>query len=344
MHFLLLPFAWIYGTVIRVRNFLYNRGWLRSFQFDFPIILTGNLSTGGSGKTPHTEYLIRLLRLKYRVTTLSRGYKRTYRGFGLATELSLVEDIGDEPKLYKQKYPDVEVAVSEDRVGGVYMLLQDAPETEVVLMDDGFQHRRITAGFNILLTTFGKPFFRDHLLPAGRLREHRHNARRAQVVIVTKCPNDITAEQRSTCEQQIKRYTAAPVFFTTYTYAALRPLFADQQLTAINGQKAAVLLTGIAGSAEVLQYMQTQHANISPMAYADHHYFTDNDIAHIAAKAQPSGIVITTEKDAMRLMEARTAIEQHGLSIFVQPIEVAFLGNAEAFDRLVLEYIEKSRP
>ena len=340
---MLLPLAWMYGGAIRLRNFLYNKGWLRTFHFDFPVILVGNLSTGGSGKTPHIEYLIRMLRLQYKITTLSRGYKRIYRGFGLATERSLVEDIGDEPKLYKQKYPDIEVAVSEDRVGGIYLLLQDAPDTQVILMDDGFQHRRITAGFNILLTTFSQPFFSDHLLPVGRLREHRNNARRAQVVVITKCPSDISADARKTFEYAIKKYTSAPVFFTTYRYTAMRPLFADQPVTTADGQKAAVLLTGIAESAEVMQYLKTQHIGISLMAFSDHHYFTASDIARVAAQAQPSGIVITTEKDAMRLMEARAEIESHALSIFVQPIEVAFLGNEEEFDQLVQEYIEKSR-
>ena len=329
MRLLLLPLAWIYGCIIRFRNFCYDRGWLKSFAFDFPIVLIGNLSTGGTGKTPHTDLLIQHLKSHKKITTLSRGYKRTYTGFGIATEKSLVEDIGDEPKMYKQKHPDIEVAVHADRVEGVYLILQDEPDTQLILMDDGFQHRRIKAGYNILLTTFDKPFYKDYLLPAGNLREHRSAVRRAQTVIVTKCPDTITEEQMTEMRTAIQRYKQLPVHFTRYTYLQPRPLFADQPMQSIPAQSAVTLLTGIAGNRQLKAYLNKQYSQIKAMAFADHHYFTPSDLQRIAAQTQ-DGIIITTEKDAMRLMEVREGIDVLQLAIFVQPVAVECKSNEQA--------------
>ncbi len=339
MRFLLWPFALLYGLVIRCRNFGYNRGWLRSFSFDFPVILIGNLSTGGTGKTPHTELLIRLLKSSYKLTTLSRGYKRTYTGFGIATDKSLVEDIGDEPKLYKQKHPDIEVAVHVNRVEGVYLILQDEPDTQVILMDDGFQHRRIQAGFNILVSTYQQPFYRDYLLPVGRLREHRSNVGRAQMLIVSKCPDSITAQEMQDIRKAVQRYASIPVFFTRYRYTALKPLFADQAVQEIPSGATPLLLTGIAGHRQLLAHVQQQYPAAQNIAYADHHFFTAQDIAHIAGKAQTSGILITTEKDAMRLMESRELLDTHHLSVFVQPIEVEFVAEGDVFAAQIQQWL-----
>lgn len=326
MRLLLLPLAWIYGCVIRLRNVFYDRGWLKSFAFDFPIILIGNLSTGGTGKTPHVDLLIQHFKQQYKTTTLSRGYKRTYTGYGIATEKSLVEDIGDEPKLYKYKHPDIEVAVHANRVEGVYLVLQDEPDTQLIIMDDGYQHRRIKAGYNILLTTFDKPFFRDFLLPAGNLREHRSSVKRAQAVIISKCPDNLTDDVMLQLRNVVHRYAKIPVYFTRYTYQKIKPLFADQAVQSIDANTSITLLTGIAGNSNLKKYLQQQFTHVHPMAFADHHYFTPADLQRIAAQT-PSRIIITTEKDAMRLMEVRDALDALQLSVFVQPIAVAFVGD-----------------
>lgn len=342
MRWLLLPFAWLYGLVTGLRNLFFSNGWLRSFSFDFPIILVGNLSAGGTGKTPHIEYLIRLLKSDHKVATLSRGYKRTYTGFGIATELSRVEDIGDEPKQYKQKFPDVEVAVSIDRVMGVYQLLEDEPATQVILMDDGFQHRRIKAGLNILLTTWQKPFTRDQLIPVGRLRESRSGKRRAQVIIVTKCPADISAGQRQDMISELHLTSEQQVFFTTLTYGNVYPLFNTGQQMPVNARP--LVVTGIAGNKAMLEHLRITYPQLERMSYADHHYFTAADIKNMQQRAGESKCIITTEKDAMRLMEQEEAITAAGLQVFVLPVEVTFIADGDKFDTMVKDYIRNNTP
>ncbi len=344
MRLLLLPFGLIYGLITSIRNFFYNKGWLRSFEFDFPIILVGNLSAGGTGKTPHVEYLIKALQDHYKVATLSRGYKRTMKGYGLATDLSLVEDIGDEPKLYKHKYPKTEVAVSENRVTGVYYLLNDEPETRVILMDDGFQHRRIKAGFNIILTTWQQPYFSDYMLPAGNLRESASGKKRGQVVIVTKCPADLTNDQRLRFKSQLNLENNQPVFFTQLAYGILYPLFIDQPVIQVQPADEVILLTGIAANKQLKQWVGERYKKVHVASFADHHYYTQNDLARLLTSFPTAKSIITTEKDAMRLMEQKDAIIKAGFSIFVLPVDVRFLGDEEAFLNLIHDYIEKYPP
>lgn len=344
MRILLLPFAWIYGAIILIRNFFYDKGWLRSFEFDFPVILVGNLSTGGTGKTPHVEYLIRMLRTDYKVATLSRGYKRKMKGYGLATELSLVEDIGDEPKLYKQKYPEVEVAVSEKRVIGVYYLLNDEPDVRVVILDDGMQHRKIKAGLQILLTQYNKLFTDDHMLPAGNLREPGSGKKRANIIIVTKCPESLTAGEKNNIIQKIKPLSGHKIFFTTQHYGNLYPLFEEQEIKNSNTVQEAIVLSGIAGNIDFQNYIQTKMKVIKTISYADHHYYSDDNIKFLKLKSTDKSIIITTEKDSMRLMEKKELILEHKLSIFVLPLEIKFLGDEETFSQLITGYISQYPP
>lgn len=339
MRILLLPFAWIYGALILIRNYFYDKGWLRSFEFDFPVILVGNLSTGGTGKTPHVEYLLRLLMPDYKVATLSRGYKRKMKGYGLATELSLVEDIGDEPKLYKQKYPDAEVAVSEKRVIGIYYLLNDEPDVKVVILDDGMQHRRLKAGFQILLTQYNKLFTEDHMLPAGNLREPSSGKKRAHVIIVTKCPESLSSSEKNNIKEKIDPRENQKVFFTTQQYGNLYPLFDDQKIKNVTTEQDAIMVTGIAGNKEMEVYLNKNFKTIKNISFSDHHYFTDDNIKFIQLRSEGK-IIITTEKDAMRLMEKKETILQHGLSIFVLPIEIKFLEDKEVFSDKVINYIK----
>lgn len=344
MRLLLLPLAWIYGFVISIRNFLYNKGWLRSFEFDFPIILVGNLAAGGTGKTPHVEYLIKLLQTQFKVATLSRGYRRTMKGYGLATDLSLVEDIGDEPKLYKQKYPATEVAVSENRVTGVYYVLNDEPDVRVIVMDDGFQHRRIKPGLNIVLTTWQKPFYNDHMLPAGNLREPRKGKSRAQIIIVTKCPADITEDQKLVYQSKLKLSQGQSVFFTTLEYGNVYPLFIDQPEVQLNADREVVLMTGIAANRQLKTYLSNRFKKLHIAAFADHHYFTPKDFKRVTTAFPATKQIITTEKDAMRLMEQKEELLAAGLSVFVLPVDVRFIGDADTFNSKIIDYINQYTP
>lgn len=344
MRLLLLPFSLIYGFVTIIRNFFYTKGWLRSFEFDFPIILVGNLSAGGTGKTPHVEYLIKVLQDQFKVATLSRGYGRSLKGYGLATELSLVEDIGDEPKLYKQKYPKTEVAVSENRVTGVYYLLNDEPDVQLIVMDDGFQHRRIKAGLNIILTTWQKPYFKDYLLPAGNLREISAGKKRAQVVIVTKCPPDLSNDDRIRLKAGLKLSPNQHVFFTCFEYGITYPLFIVQPTVALNPQDKVILLTGIAGNNQLNAWVSKKYKEVHVAAFSDHHYFTEKDFARLTSGFPDTKNIITTEKDAMRLMEQKEMILSLGYSVFVLPVDVRFLGEEEQFLNLVYDFVEQYPP
>jgi len=339
MRLLLLPFSWLYGLVVRLRNLCYDKGWLRSVEFEFPIILMGNLSTGGTGKTPHVEMVLRMLRSKYTTAILSRGYKRQFKGFGIATPLSLVEDIGDEPKLFKYHFPDVEVAVCADRVEGVAQLLTDEPATRVIIMDDGFQHRRLKASMNILLTTWQKPWFRDHLLPAGSLREPVSGMRRAHIVIVTGCPSATTEAEMQNMRRKINPGAGQMVFFSGIRYGSLYPLFTDIETRSLDAHDAPVLLTGIAGVSALQNYLQDKYTRLVKCAFPDHHYFTEADIKRVRDMSGAHRTVITTEKDAMRLMESRALIVAAGLHIWVQPIEVVLLKDAELFEHIILSHV-----
>lgn len=344
MRIFLLPFSILYWGIITFRNLLYNNGWLRSFQFDFPVICIGNLSTGGTGKTPHTEFLIQTLREKYPVATLSRGYRRRLKGYALATDLSLVEDIGDEAKQFKQKFPEIEVCVCENRVEGVYRLLQDAPDVKVILMDDGLQHRRIDPGLKIMLTSFHHLFYKDRILPAGNLREPRSAYKRMQVVIVTKCPQHFTEEQKKNITGEINLQLGQNIFFTSEVFDELKPLFAEQTLQAPQARNECMFVSGIADNSTALLHLKETYEKTDAMRFSDHYYFSEDDILNMKLRSV-NKILVTTEKDAMRLMEHKEFILQNDISIFVLPLRIRFLFNdAEVFNRLIESYVQSVMP
>lgn len=334
---LLFPFAVIYDFITRVRNRLYDQGMKPSTGFDIPIISVGNLAVGGTGKTPMVEYLIRLIKPHHPVATLSRGYGRRTTGIRIAAEKDNADLLGDEPWQIHRKFPDVTVAVGEDRVYAVPALLDAAPRTEVIVLDDAFQHRRIKPGFQVLLTEYARPFYRDYLLPAGRLRESRKGAARADVVVVTKCPPSLSAEEKAAMRASIGKYTHSPVFFSTIRYGDVVP-FGGHDLPL---RRKVILVTGIANAKPLKTYLAGKFEVIRHMDYADHHRYTSKDIEQIRAMVTDDVSVLTTEKDMVK-MDALTKTATPPLPLFYLPIEMGFVEDGKEFDAMVVEKVTAS--
>jgi tetraacyldisaccharide 4'-kinase len=339
---LLFPFAFIYGFIIIVRNFLFDRNVLKSVSFNFPIINVGNLAVGGTGKSPMVEYLLNLLKDNYKVATLSRGYKRKTKGYALANETTTALEIGDEPMQFHTKFPGVAVAVGEERIVAVPQLLHDRPGTEVIILDDAFQHRSIKAGYNILLTDYNNLFTRDLFLPMGDLRDQRRSYKRADIVVVTKCPPNLTAEERNKVEKEIKPLAHQQVFFTTIEYGIPYHIITKQPKP-ITESDEVLLVCGIANPRPLEQYIVQQAKTYYEQSYSDHHIFTIDDLREIRRKfddLQPPAVIITTEKDAMRLIKFRN--ELIDMPMFVLQVRHHFLFNGGMrFDELVHTFIKK---
>ena len=329
---ILFPFAILYGGITQLRNFLFDKGILKSYAFDLPVIAVGNLSVGGTGKTPQIEYLIRLLSDKYKVATLSRGYKRQSEGFILADENSNAALLGDEPFQFHHKFPNIGVAVDADRKNGIENLLSQNEKPQVILLDDAFQHRRVKAGFYILLTAYGDLFADDFMLPTGNLRESRSGAKRADVIVVTKCPGAITAAE----QQQITDKIGAgqPVFFTSIAYDD--SVYSESKSVKVSKIKVPekLLLAGIAKPKSFFAYLQGENDVV--LTFPDHHHFTENDINAIKRQAKDK-LIITTEKDYVRL-KGQLPEEQ----LYYLPIKTTFLSEGEKFDKTILNYVGKS--
>lgn len=327
---LLLPFAWLYDAVTRCRNWLYAVGLLRQRRFPLPLIVVGNLSVGGTGKTPHTEYLLRLLAGDRRVAMLSRGYGRSTRGFLQAAGGMTAADIGDEPWQMWRKFPQATVVVDGDRCEALDRLLADRDRRpDVVVLDDAYQHRSVRAGLNILLTEYGRLYTDDWLMPAGRLRESARGARRAQVVVVTKCPASLSVAGMERVRRRLALRPRQELFFTKMVYGEPYPLFPDEALPVMSAPLRILALTGIAHPRPLLDHMGREGVAVTSLAFPDHHAFTPADVQRIGATFSrlPFGsIAITTEKDAARLFPLREALPQAlRRALYVQPIEVAFL-------------------
>lgn len=324
---LALPLSWLYGIGTELRNLLYDSGVLSSRSFDIPVISVGNISVGGTGKTPHTEYLIRLLRQDHHVCVLSRGYKRKSKGFQLATPHSTIDDLGDEPMQMHTKFNDVRVAVDADRCHGIDTLIeiQKADRQEdsmVVLLDDAFQHRRVKPGLNILLTDYSRPIYKDHLMPTGRLREAAQNAKRADIIIVTKCPEDLSPTEQNAIEQQIQPKNWQRLFYSTFRYSELPK---DSQV---------LLVTGIANPHPLEDRLREMGNEVLSLKFSDHHDYTPSDIESIRHKGEGRTIV-TTEKDAVKLKEFVSS----DLNFTTASIEVSILNNQqEEFNKIIQEY------
>jgi tetraacyldisaccharide 4'-kinase len=342
---LLFPFALLYWFGIAFRNFLYNKNILRPTRFGLPLICVGNLAVGGTGKSPMVEFIIENLKSRFRLATLSRGYKRKTRGYALADNQSTALDIGDEPMQFHMKFPDVPVAVGEQRLEAIPQLLHDFPDREAIILDDAFQHRKIEAGLNILLTEQQNLFTRDFYLPAGDLRDQKISYRRAQVIIVTKCKPGLDLKEREKLLDEIRPMKSQEVFFTRLDYGLPYHLTTRAEFNP-GHQTEILLVTGIANP-RPLKKMLEEHSNSYHMLqFPDHHIFTIDDLSDIQKRfdALPGKdkIILTTEKDAVRLEKFQNRIS--GLPFYVIPIRHGFLfDDKERFINLVAGFIRDFR-
>lgn len=338
LRFLIFPFALLYDIITSVRNLLFDMGWIRSTSFKVPTIVVGNLSVGGTGKTPQIEYLIKLLKDEFKVAVLSRGYGRKTTGYLTLNAGHSAEEVGDEPLQFFKKFNAITVAVDEARVHGITRLLKSEEPPELVLLDDAYQHRKVTPGFSILLTKYNDLFVDDFLLPTGNLRESSRGADRADVLVVTKCPENISKQEQLAIAKKLQRSAKKPMFFTTIGYSEV--LKSNQKgdiaINAIEGYEV-LLVTGIANPNSLLTYLATKNCSFTHLKFPDHHQFKEKDLQKIkeAFEVIPSDkkIILTTEKDFVRLSEK---IE----NLYFIEISTTFIGKQERFDTLIKKYIK----
>lgn len=339
---LLLPFAILFWLAVVIRNWMYDKKILRSSSFGLPLISVGNLSVGGTGKSPMVEYLVLHLKNRFKVATLSRGYKRKTKGYALATQNTTAIEIGDEPMQFFLKFPDVPIAVGEERLVAIAQLLHDRPETQAIILDDAFQHRAINAGLNILLTDYSNLFTRDFFLPTGDLRDQRQSYKRAQVIVITKCPSDLPDEERKKIIKEIGPLPHQKVFFTAISYGTPYHI-TKHDFCFINENTEVLLVTGIANPKPLKNFLEERVCAYYMMAYSDHYIFTVVDWREIQKKFESiqaeKKIILTTEKDAMRLMKFKHEID--GMPFYVLPIEPKFLFHQETdFNNEVIHFIQ----
>ena len=348
----LYPLSAIYGLIISIRNLLYDYKIFKSTEFEIPVISIGNITVGGTGKTPHTEYLVELLRKQFTVTTISRGYKRKTKGYQEVEIGSLAASVGDEPLQIKTKFSDVQVVVDEKRVHAIKKIQKQEPSSlpDVILLDDAFQHRSVSPGINILLIDFNRPIDKDYLLPVGRLREARWQMRRANVIIYTKCPQEISPITRRIIMKDVFLRPYQNLFFTTMVYQPLTPVFPEEAIATpkLASDKASVLLvTGIANPEHLRKYLSNFTENITDMKYPDHHNFNTSNIQQIEQKFSAieavNKIIITTEKDSMRLkdMDLSPSMKAH---LFYIPLKIKFLDSeGKNFDEKIVTYVRENK-
>jgi tetraacyldisaccharide 4'-kinase len=339
---LLFPFSLVYALIVKIRNWCFDRGILSSTSFNLPIICVGNLAVGGTGKSPMVELLIRKLKDRVSIAVLSRGYKRKTRGFALADASTTALDIGDEPMEFHRKFPGVTVAVGEERIVAIPQLLHDQPDTKVIILDDAFQHRTVKAGLNILLTDYSNLFTRDWWLPSGDLRDAPSSYRRAEIIVVTKCPEDLAEEERRSITAEIKPRPHQQIFFSTIRYG--RPYHITRRTTAVINEKVEVLLvSGIANPLPLKRWLDQHSKTYYELTYSDHHIYTIDDLYAIITRfddiTAKKKLILTTEKDAVRLIKFGQELEDR--PFYVLPIEPGFLfGEESRFTDQVIAFID----
>ena len=345
----LLPLSWLYGLGIKFRNTLFEIGVLKERAFKVPVISVGNITVGGTGKTPHVEYLAETLKDLFKVAVLSRGYKRKSKGFVLANAQTTMPEIGDEPFQMKQKFSNLTVAVDRKRCHGIDQLMERVSGLDVVLLDDAFQHRYVKPGINILLVDYHRLIIYDCLLPAGRLREPLSGKDRADIVIVTKCPKDLKPMEYRVITKAMNLYPYQHLYFTTLEYDRLRPVFkthgGQREISDLSNDHV-LLLTGIASPKQLEHDLSPLAPHLTPLAFSDHHQFKRKDIQLInetfAALPAPK-LIITTEKDVTRLQNAEGLSEEVKASLYVLPVRISFMQDQqESFNQQIIGYVRKN--
>ncbi len=336
----------LYGAAVTVRNSLYDCGILRSHSFDLPVICIGNITVGGTGKTPHVIWLAEKLSSLVQVAVLSRGYLRKSRGFREVTPGDTTTEVGDEPLLIVRSLPQARVFVDRDRVHGIRKIMTQEPLAGAVILDDGYQHRAVKAGMNILLTDWNRLMIRDRLLPLGRLRESIRGMRRADIIIVTKVPPEATPAEMDAVKAELKAEAGQSIYFTTLAYGNPVPLFPDTPPQTVIAETSVLMVTGIANPAPMASYLSTLCKRVTQLAFPDHHRYTESDIADMKsafdAMEGDRKIVITTAKDAVRLKEIANIAVHLAEAIYVLPVKVQFIENEEEFLNKVYQYAGKN--
>jgi len=336
---LLYPLSVLYEGVTKVRNRLYDKEILKSNEFEIPIIVVGNLRVGGTGKTPQVAYLVKLLKENYKIAVLSRGYKRASSGFVIANPKSIVKDIGDEPYQLFRQNPDILVAVDADRTNGINKLLSLPEPPEVIILDDAFQHRKVKAGFNILLTPFSDLYTDDRHLPSGNLRENVAGADRAQVLVVTKCPRDLTSEQEFETAIKLNPTLEQTIFFSAISYATYVQNNSEQISLEELKNYELVLVTGIANPKPLVAFLEQKNYSFGHLSFPDHYSFKATDIKKIEKQFNlikaKNKIILTTEKDYVRIFDSLE-------NLYYLAIETTFNNHQKDFDKLILNYVEKN--
>lgn len=339
----LAPLSVVYAAVLKARHKLFDMGIIKSAEFNFPVICVGNLALGGTGKSPMVEYLVNFLSTDYKVATLSRGYKRKTKGYVLANENTSALDIGDEPMQFHQKFPDVAVAVGEERVSAIPQLLYDRPDTEVIILDDAFQHRYVKAGLNILLTECGNLYSSDLLVPAGNLRDVQSSSKRSDMIVVTKCRRGMTIKEREKVIKELDPLPSQSVYFTEIAYGTPYHLFSGEDFL-LSKDVDVLLLCGIANPKPLIEYLEENVKSLQVLEYSDHKIFDSDDLKKIQKQFEKNTgkmkIILTTEKDAMRLHKFEAQLAHY--PVFSLPVKHQFLFNEGAdFEQKVKNFVTK---
>jgi tetraacyldisaccharide 4'-kinase len=349
---ILFPISLIYGFIIYIRNRLFDYKIFKSNQFNIPLISVGNITVGGTGKTPHIEYLIKILESEFNIATLSRGYKRKTKGFVLSTSDSTDREIGDEPRQIKQKFPNINVAVDADRTNGINQLLKKTKDLDIILLDDAYQHRKVHANLSILLIDYSRPIDKDFILPFGNLREQAFEKKRANIIIITKSPKNLKPIERRFIFNKLESYPFQHVFFTTFDYGELCSVYNFGEKSTNQDAYSdynILLITGIANPKPLKEHiLENISKKIHELEYSDHYNFKESDFKRIEQKFNSINsdkkIIITTEKDAMRLQKFSNIANNLKDSFFYIPIQVEFLNDrTNNFNQQIIEYVRKNK-
>ena len=338
---LLFPFAAIYGSIIWLRNWMYKTNFIGSTDFEVPVFTIGNLSVGGTGKTPFVEMLIELLYHHYQIAVLSRGYKRKTSGYIAVQNFHTAKDVGDEPLMLKLKYPNVQVSVGEERVFAIPKLIAEQPQTQVILLDDAFQHQSVRPDINILLTTYDKPFYNDLILPLGTLREFESGKERANIIVVTKCPKDLSIEEQQSIIQRIQPNAKQKVFFSTIEYGVAYNIMNPFDSISFQKNEEQLLVTGIANADTLKDYIENNSKSIVHFNFSDHHLFEQHELENIKRNYPEFTKWITTEKDGVRLALHKNWLMENNIAVYCLPIKTKLIGdNQQDFSSTIKGFLD----